>query len=119
MLTNLSVHDPDDAAGPSHPHRRSAHRLAEIRCDAGARNVEFELATTRADGKTCLAAPRTGERGERLRSNRRAARRVHVRRAAAEAGRLLHRRDRPRHERRRRCWRGGMARRGSTSAERR
>jgi hypothetical protein len=29
-------------------------------------NVEFELRYYSADGKTCLAAPRTGDRGERL-----------------------------------------------------
>jgi lipopolysaccharide transport system ATP-binding protein len=66
VLTNLTVHDPERPAGLSL--RTGSPIAVTIRyvTTKPLQNVEFELRYYSADGKTCLAAPRTGEHGERL-----------------------------------------------------
>ena len=66
VLTNLTVHDP---AQPHSLSLRTGKRVSvSIRYLAtkSLQNVEFELRYYAADGKTCLAAPRTGEQGHPL-----------------------------------------------------
>jgi ABC-type polysaccharide/polyol phosphate transport system ATPase subunit len=65
-LTNLTVHDPerprDLALGTGKP----VHVAIRYVATRPLEHVEFELRYYSADGTTCLAAPRTGEHGERL-----------------------------------------------------
>jgi lipopolysaccharide transport system ATP-binding protein len=66
VLTNLTVRDPER---PRDLALRTGQPIAvEIRYQATRplRDVEVELRYYSADGQTCLAATRTGERGERL-----------------------------------------------------
>ena len=117
-LTNITMHDPDAPRPCRFRQRRSARRLAAIRCDQAARiDVEFELrlllartarpaSRRRAPASTASACSSTaGRHGG-----------VHVRLAAARARRLLRRRVGARPDARARRWRGGMARRDSTWA---
>ena len=66
VLTNLAVHDPGQPDGLTLRTGQPvtvAIRYQATRLLAG---VEFELRYYSVDGTTCLAAPRTGEHGERL-----------------------------------------------------
>jgi ABC-type polysaccharide/polyol phosphate transport system ATPase subunit len=65
-LTNLTVHDPAQPRSLALGTGQAV--LVGIRYVATRplQNVEFELRYYSADGTTCLAAPRTGEWGERL-----------------------------------------------------
>ena len=66
VLTNLTVHETER---PTALTLRTGKAVAVSIRFAATRplsNVEFELRYYSADGKTCLVAPRTGERGERL-----------------------------------------------------
>ena len=65
-LTNLTVHDPDQPRGLSLGTGKPVHVALRYVATRPLQHVEFELRYYSADGTTCLAAPRTGEQGERL-----------------------------------------------------
>jgi ABC-type polysaccharide/polyol phosphate transport system ATPase subunit len=66
VLTNLTVHDPEQPHGLSLRTGKPAAIAIRYLATRPVPGVEFELRYYSADGKTCLAAPRTGEHGERL-----------------------------------------------------
>jgi hypothetical protein len=65
-VTNLTLADPDEPRAVSF--RTGAPLTVSVRyaVDRPVSNVEFELYYYSGDGKTRIAAPRTGERGEAL-----------------------------------------------------
>jgi homopolymeric O-antigen transport system ATP-binding protein len=65
-LTNLTLHDPDQPGGLSLGTNKPVHVALRYVATRPLDHVEFELRYYSADGTTCLAAPRTGEQGERL-----------------------------------------------------
>jgi lipopolysaccharide transport system ATP-binding protein len=65
-LTNLAVHAPDQPHGLSLRTGQPVAVSIRYLVTKPLQNVEFELRYYLADGKTCLAAPRTGEGGEAL-----------------------------------------------------
>jgi lipopolysaccharide transport system ATP-binding protein len=65
-LTNLTLHDPDRPAALSLGTGKPVHVTLRYVATRPLEHVEFELRYYSADGTTCLAAPRTGEHGERL-----------------------------------------------------
>jgi ABC-type polysaccharide/polyol phosphate transport system ATPase subunit len=66
VLTNLIVHDPEHPQGLSLRSGKAVTIAIRYTATRALTDVEFELRYYSADGKTCLAAPRTGEHGERL-----------------------------------------------------
>jgi hypothetical protein len=66
VLTNLTVRDPERPSDLALRTGRPVEVSIRYRATRALDGVEFELRYYSADGKTCLAAPRTGERGERL-----------------------------------------------------
>ena len=66
VLTNLTVHDPDQPHGLSLRCGKPVTVSIRYLATKPLPNIEFELRYYSADGKTCLAAPRTSEHGERL-----------------------------------------------------
>jgi ABC-type polysaccharide/polyol phosphate transport system ATPase subunit len=66
VLTNLTVHDPERPADLALRTGQPVTVTIRYRATRPIAEVEFELRYYSADGKTCLAAPRTGERGARL-----------------------------------------------------
>jgi ABC-type polysaccharide/polyol phosphate transport system ATPase subunit len=65
-LTNLTVYDPAQPRSLSLGTGQAVHVGIRYVATRPLPNVEFELRYYSADGTTCVAAPRTGERGERL-----------------------------------------------------
>jgi lipopolysaccharide transport system ATP-binding protein len=65
-LTNLTVHDPEQPRSLSLGTGKPVHVAIRYAATRTLTDVEFELRYYSADGTTCLAAPRTGERGARL-----------------------------------------------------
>jgi ABC-type polysaccharide/polyol phosphate transport system ATPase subunit len=66
VLTNLTVQDPEQPQGLSVRTGKPVTISLRYLATRAVPGVEFELRYYSADGKTCLAAPRTGEHGERL-----------------------------------------------------
>jgi lipopolysaccharide transport system ATP-binding protein len=66
VLTNLTVQDPERPADLALRTGRPVAVALRYRATRPIEDVEFELRYYSADGKTCLAAPRTSERGDRL-----------------------------------------------------
>jgi len=65
-LTNLTVQDPSQPHGLALGTGKPVAVVIRYLATKALQDVEFELRYHSADGKTCLAAPRTGEHGERL-----------------------------------------------------
>jgi ABC-type polysaccharide/polyol phosphate transport system ATPase subunit len=65
-LTNLTVHDPEQPSSLSLRTGKPVHVAIRYAATRPLQHVEFELRYYSADGTTCLAAPRTGDQGERL-----------------------------------------------------
>ncbi len=66
VLTNLAVHDPGQPHGLTLRTGQPVTVAIRYLATRPLTGVEFELRYYSVDGTTCLAAPRTGEHGERL-----------------------------------------------------